>query len=367
MKPYRLIFIDREAEKNKDMKEIHCKNYHIHINDIDSLIRDIESDHYSKVVAIVDKHSEYLCLPFIVDKTEREIHVIRVEEGEKHKTIDTCKKVWSDMVDHEADRHTLCLNIGGGVIGDMGGFCASTYMRGIDFIQIPTTLLAQVDASVGGKLGVDFNSIKNMIGVIRDPKGVYIFTDFLDSLPYRQILSGYAELIKHGLIRDKQAYENLTKLINLESVRWEQFIYDSLLLKKSITDEDPYDHGIRKILNFGHTVGHAVESLNIGLDSHLYHGEAIAIGMICEAHISYQKGMISKEDCDGVKRALIKLYRHHPEAIHNREEIIRLMKTDKKNKGDNIRFSLLDGIGHAVYDQRGSVVEINNSLDYYLS
>lgn len=347
------------------MKAIHSVNYDIFINDIESLIEMIEDAQYDRILAIVDRHSEYLCLSRIMEHTDRPIHKIMVKEGELHKSLNTCEKIWDEMITQGATRHSLCLNVGGGVIGDMGGFAAATYMRGMSFIQVPTTLLAQVDASIGGKLGVDYQSYKNMIGVIKDPQAVFIFTEFLDSLPYRQILSGYAELLKHGLIRDEEIYRGLARLINLESVRWENLIYDSVTLKKSITEEDPYERGLRKILNFGHTIGHAVETLNLDTDHHLFHGEAIAIGMICETYLSFKKGFISKEECDQIRKDLIKLYDHHPETVVDKDALIAKMKRDKKNKSDDINFSLLKSIGHATYNQICTEEEIKEALEYY--
>ena len=182
------------------MKKIRCKTYLIHINNWEAINDYISDGGYSSVFLIVDNNTLQYCLPLFEEKINTDFHVIVTQSGEEHKTIDSCQYIWDKMIDLGADRHSLCINLGGGVIGDMGGFTAATFMRGMDFIQVPTTLLSQVDASVGGKLGIDYNNYKNLIGIILNPGGVFIFTDFLKTLPYRQLLSGFAEVVKHGLI-----------------------------------------------------------------------------------------------------------------------------------------------------------------------
>ena len=198
------------------MHKIDCSDYSIFINDYDALSQKLNDNKYSKRIIIVDENTKRECLSEIKALSTLPLEVIEIESGEKNKTLDTCQKIWDRMIEIGADRHSLCINLGGGVIGDMGGFAAATFMRGMDFIQVPTTLLSQVDASVGGKLGIDYHRYKNLIGSIISPNGVYIFTDFLTTLPYRQLLSGFAEIIKHALIHDKEAFDQYVKFVNLD-------------------------------------------------------------------------------------------------------------------------------------------------------
>jgi len=214
---------------------IKCKSYSIYLNDWKSLKEFIEKGAYSTLLVLVDENTDLACLPTFKAEIDKEIHVVEIKSGESNKDISTCQKIWDQMLSAGADRHSLCINLGGGVIGDMGGFTAATFMRGMDFIQIPTTLLSQVDASVGGKLGVDYHGYKNLIGIIKPPKAVFIFTEFLNSLPYRHLLSGYAELLKHGLIANQNVYKRLSALISLESVNCETIVKESVINKKNIS------------------------------------------------------------------------------------------------------------------------------------
>ncbi|MFT6333574.1 MAG: 3-dehydroquinate synthase [Halioglobus sp.] len=349
------------------MKKISCNTYDIHINNWDAVNKHITKGNYSSIIIIVDENTTEHCLPSVAGTLTQKFDIIEVESGEINKELDTCKGIWETMIDFGADRHSLCINLGGGVIGDMGGFTASTFMRGMDFIQMPTTLLSQVDASVGGKLGVDFNTYKNLIGVIKNPGAVFIFTEFLDTLPEEQIQSGFAEVIKHGLIKDADAYYRDITIRDFASFDWEQLVYDSVLIKKSVTDEDPEERGLRKILNFGHTLGHAIESHSLDTPAHLLHGEAIAIGMVMEAYLSCQKGYISESEVNQLKSSIIDIYGHHPDRIPELDTLISLMSKDKKNKGGVIMFSLLEKIGVGNYDQEMSIHAIERAIGFYTS
>ncbi|MEP2509537.1 MAG: 3-dehydroquinate synthase, partial [Reichenbachiella sp.] len=243
------------------------------------------------------------------------------------------------------DRKGLVINLGGGVIGDMGGFVASTYKRGMDFLNIPTTLLSQVDASVGGKLGVDFHGFKNHIGLFAEPQNVLIDTSFYGTLPEREVRSGFAEVIKHGLIYDKSYWEKV-KLVDLKTADWTNLVTRSIEIKKEVVSEDPFESGLRKILNFGHTLGHAIEShfLDKG-EQRLLHGEAIAAGMICEAYLSQKFTGLSTDELEEIVSYLIEIY--EPVAVDKSlfDEIIGLTLQDKKNEGGSVQFSLLKTIG----------------------
>ena len=271
------------------MQQLDLKEYSIYIGDIfPSLVHFLEQHDYSKVAVIVDENTQRYCLPLLANYIDISNYlVISVPAGEVHKNIDTCQLIWRSMMDAGMGRRDLCVNLGGGVIGDMGGFAASTFKRGIDFIQIPTTLLSQVDASIGGKLGIDFNQIKNSIGVFANPKAVFVDAIFHKTLPSREIRSGFAEIIKHSLIDDKNQWEHIKQIDTLEHINWPTYLYPSLEIKKRIVEIDPFEAGLRKALNFGHTIGHAVESVFLETEKPLLHGEAIAIGMICESYIAH--------------------------------------------------------------------------------
>jgi len=345
--------------------KITCKDYAIHINNWDQLSKDIKDKEYSKIICIVDDNTQQHCLPILEQKISRQVNVIIVKPGEKSKTIETCTKIWKEMMHLGADRHSLVINLGGGVIGDMGGFCAATYMRGIDFIQVPTTLLSQVDSSVGGKLGVDLSSYKNIVGLIKNPNAVHIFPDFVSSLPNREVFSGFSEMIKHALISDKQLWEDIKSTNPLTQTDWTNDIHKSVLVKHKITEIDPLEHSVRKKLNFGHTLGHAIESENLKNEYPLLHGEAIAIGMICESHISYQKGLLNKKVLTEISDIILNLYARHPESVAEVNDIIPHTRHDKKNKGGVVRCTLLMDIGEAIIDQQITEDEMRKSLAYY--
>lgn len=311
-----------------------------------------------KVAILVDEQSKEHCLPLMNSTFE----VIEIKSGEKHKTLETCSLIWSGLTDMGFSRKSLLVNLGGGVIGDMGGFAASTYKRGIRFINFPTTLLSMVDASIGGKLGIDFNGFKNHIGVFNDPTAVVICSQFLKTLPDRQIASGFAEILKHGLIADKKYWERVKEL-SLMSSNWDEIIPHSVEIKQQVVLEDPLESGRRKILNFGHTLGHAIETYFLGTDDELLHGEAIAIGMILEAHLSHQKLGFSLNEVDQIAETMAKFFdlRHLPTL----DKFEHLMFQDKKNEGGKLNFALLKAIGDCHYDIEVVSLEVQNALDYY--
>ena len=346
-------------------QKIDCTSYTIYFNDWKQLAQNIDSADYSKVICIVDDNTQQHCLPILEQKIDRPISIIMVKAGEKSKTIDTCTKIWKEMMLLGADRHSLVLTLGGGVVGDMGGFCAATYMRGIDFLHIPTTLLSQVDSAVGGKLGVDLNSYKNIVGLIKNPNAVYIFPEFVQSLPNRELFSGFAEMIKHALISSVDLWREIKQINPLDKSDWTDDIYKSVLVKHTITEKDPLEKSIRKKLNFGHTLGHAIESENLKNEFPLLHGEAIAIGMICECHISFQKGLLSNDALEEITQSILALYARHPEAVEAINAIIPHTRYDKKNKGGVVKCTLLSAIGTAVIDQEIQENEMRKALEYY--
>jgi 3-dehydroquinate synthase len=346
-------------------KSIETTNYTIHINEPNILEKYIQEIQPSKVFILVDDITEQLCLHRILEVIPENSIIIHVDNGEKMKNIDTVSFIWKSLLKNGADRHSLFINLGGGVIGDMGGFCASTFMRGMKFIQIPTTLLSQVDSSVGSKLGIDFENVKNIIGVFQDPYAVLVNTKFLQTLPYKQLLSGYAEVLKHALIADRAMWENMHVIEDITTIDFETFVAQNIAIKNNIVSQDPKEIGIRKILNFGHTIGHAVESLLLNTEHALLHGEAIAIGMVCESYLSYLKGYITLDDCMSIKSIFLKLYGHKYKTVPELAQIIEIMKYDKKNKAGKIKFSLLEKIGKGNFDQEVSEADIDAALEWY--
>lgn len=347
------------------MKYIDCTNYQIHFNDWKAFEDSLLNMNPSTCFIIVDENTEKFCLHILLEHVDITCQIIKIPSGEQNKTLATCQFVWTKLMQNGADRHSVVINLGGGVIGDLGGFCAATYMRGIRFIQVPTTLLSQVDASIGGKLGVDLMGFKNMVGVIQDPSYVFIFTSFLKTLDNDQIRSGYAELLKHGLIADKNAWSILSKVGDVTFLEFDQLVYDSVSIKKSVTEQDPNEKGLRKILNFGHTIGHAVESYWMDSKSPLLHGEAIAIGMVSESYLSYRIGNITESELFDIRNTITRIYGHNPKYLKPKEEIIALMRSDKKNHNGAIKFALLENVGHACYDVEVANDVIEDSFLFY--
>ena len=333
----------------------------------ESLATFFTQNEYSHIAILVDEFSNKYCLPIIQDLLPSNFTKILIKSGEHHKNLATCEQVWDRMTKANMDRHSLLVNLGGGVIGDLGGFCASTYKRGIDFIQIPTTLLAQVDASVGGKLGIDFHGLKNHIGVFQLPKAVLIDPKFIDTLSIQQKKSGFAEIIKHCLIRDEKEWSAIRQQ-SFEELDLSKLIAHSVAIKEAVVLEDPKEAGLRKILNFGHTLGHAIETYLLDKGKRkILHGEAIAIGMIVEAFISHQRDLISLQELEEIESYLFENYgrvKLHTEEI---SKIIALTAQDKKNKGKEIRFSLLTGLGDCGYDIPVSASEMKKAIQYYLN
>lgn len=351
-------------------KQIESIGYNVYFEkDLTSLQGFIKDGNYSQVLVLVDRHTNDHCLPVLQAALPEltDYDIIEVDPGEENKSIDYCIGVWKTMLDFEADRKALMINLGGGVVTDMGGFAASTYKRGIDFIQIPTTLLAQVDASVGGKTGIDMDNVKNIVGTFTQPKAVFISSQFLKTLPKNQLRSGFAEVIKHGLIADENLFEQL-KSQNLTSYEdLEEIIHRSVAIKNGVVTQDPTEQGLRKILNFGHTIGHAIEGYSLINDkTPLLHGEAIAIGMICEAYLSNKLNGLSDEALQEVVDIFTKGYDAYrfDKAIY--AELLELMRNDKKNEANKLGFALLSSIGHCDYNIYVDEERAKESLDFYL-
>lgn len=332
-------------------------------NGLNYLTEILIPSNYSKIIVLVDENTNNYCLPNFLARlpTEIEIEIIEIEAGEEMKNIATCMELWQTLIDLGADRKSIILNLGGGVITDLGGFVACTFKRGIDFIHIPTTLLAMVDAAIGGKNGIDLGQLKNQIGVIKEPKAVVIDTIFLTTLPPREMRSGLAEMLKHGLIYDKNYWDEIKNISNLNTDDLDQLVYQSIQIKNEIVSQDLTEKGIRKSLNFGHTLGHAIESYFLENENKptLLHGEAIAIGLILESYLSLELNLITKEEYAEIKYYISDIFEPVVFTSEDVEKIISLLIFDKKNEFGKIQFALLNGIGGISLNQN-----VSNSLIY---
>ena len=348
------------------MATIKSTSYNIHIgeNSFDKLNTYLSKNKYSKYVIICDENSSEFCLPSLLFHCEKlnEAEIIELESGEENKNLETCANVWGALTDIGIDRKGLIINLGGGVVSDLGGFVASTYKRGIDFINLPTTLLSMVDASVGGKTGIDFNGIKNLVGTITEPKAIFINPVFLETLSDRQIKNGYAEILKIAAIADKEFWDKLKKAKKFYS---EEIITKAVELKNKIVKKDLFEQNIRKSLNFGHSIGHALESALIKLNKDILHGEAIAAGMIMESIIAYSQKRITKKECNDIVNRINSIY----QKININEEIKSLLleyiKFDKKNEGENICFALPKSIGAFELSCSVLINDIENAIKQY--
>lgn len=339
------------------LKTIQAFEHPIHFNENGyiALNQHLKEHKYSNLFIIVDTHTNEYCLPKFLPylETELKIEIIEFEAGEAHKNIETCVEIWNVLTELGGDRKSLVINLGGGVVTDLGGFVASTFKRGVDFINIPTTLLSMVDASVGGKNGIDLGNLKNQIGVFNLPKMVIVDTAYLETVPKNEMRSGLAEMLKHGLIYDKNYWEQFLDLKSVDSTELDELIFRSVEIKNDIVTKDPTEKNLRKALNFGHTLGHAIESYFLENENKttLLHGEAIAVGMILESYISLQKNLISIDEFNQIKTTLKSIYDNIEFNKSDIEPIIELLIHDKKNEYGTIQFALIDGIGKIIINQ----------------
>jgi len=351
------------------MDSIISDSYAVHFNEnaFQALNNHLAEKRYSTIFILVDENTHELCLPNFMAEIngDYQFEIIEIESGEINKNIETCVGVWEALSELGADRKSILINLGGGVLTDMGGFIASTFKRGIDFINVPTTLLSMVDASVGGKTGVDLGSLKNQIGVINQPVMVLVVPDFLDTLENRQVISGFAEMLKHGLIQDTSYWEALKESDGLEDMK--KHILTSIQIKNKVVLQDPTEQNIRKILNYGHTLGHAIESYFLESDSKemLLHGEAIAIGMILEGYLSNKLLELSNESLADIKTTFLNRYDKVEFSNEDIENILKLMKYDKKNSHGKVNFVLLKSIGNPEYDIEIPVELFTEAFAYY--
>lgn len=330
----------------------------------------INDKKYSKIVLLVDENTAQHCLNYVLQWLAVDVpfEIIEIEQGEENKTIETCTAVWETLVEMNVDRKALLINVGGGMICDLGGFVASTYKRGIDFVNIPTSLLAMVDASVGTKTGVNLGGLKNMVGSFSQPQMVLIDTAFLETLPGNQMRSGLAEMFKHGLIADASYWNQLKNLSELTTEDLLLLIYHSVSIKNEIVLQDPFEENVRKLLNFGHTLGHVIETYSHsgkGIQP-LLHGEAIAIGMILEAYISYKKNLLTKNSYLEIKETLNLMFESVVFTKNDIEICTHLLIHDKKNVNGVVQFTLLSDIGKGVINEVVDSELVNEAFNDYL-
>lgn len=329
----------------------------------------IDKAKISKIFVLIDDNTKVHCFPYFKTQVNFDFKVVEIQHGELNKTLDTCQFIWKELSHLGADRKSLLINLGGGVVTDIGGFVASCYRRGISFLHVPTTLLGMVDAAIGGKTGVDLMNLKNQIGVINQPEMILYDFDFLSTLPLIELKSGFAEVLKHGLIHSKRYVQDCLDIKTIHTKSVIPLIEESIEIKQRIVLQDTQEHGLRKALNYGHTLGHAIETFRMGLEQsmHLLHGEAIAIGLVLETYLSKEIFGFPEDDLMQLKKFVNATYNRQFFSKDDQREIIALMKFDKKNVGNNINFVLLEDIGRPRLDCKVDNDLIYKAFEYYLS
>jgi len=320
---------------------------------------------YTSHYIICDDNTLQFCLPTVVVSCPQlaNAEVIEIENGEASKSIEIVAQILQTFIENKADKNSLIINLGGGVVSDLGGFVASIYKRGVDFVNVPTSLLAMADASIGGKTGIDFGGIKNSVGTFAQPKAVFIHPIFLNTLPQRQLKNGLAEIYKIALVSDKKFWDQLKNV--RENTLIEKTLTRSLQLKNDIVLKDPFDRASRKVLNFGHTIGHAIESLYVDSAEALLHGEAVVIGMIVESHIAFQKKLLKKNELLEIIDVLFNKFK--PKALVSAllPDTLERIRNDKKTANKSFNFSLPCKIGTCKYDISVRDSQIKNALLFY--
>lgn len=338
-------------------------------NDFSALNDYIRDNTPSQILILVDENTHNHCLPILLPnlETQTPFEIIEIEAGEDMKSIETAIQLWTIFTEFNADRNALLINLGGGVITDIGGFVASTYKRGIPFVNIPTTVLGMCDASVGGKTGIDLLHIKNMVGTFAEPKQIFLYTQFLKTLPFQELKSGFAEMLKHALIADEKHWKDLIGISELNAEQIFPFIERSVEIKKEIVAQDFKEEHLRKTLNFGHTIGHAIESLFLSEGEQVTHGECVALGMICETELAHLEGLIPTSTRDEVIQGICHFFSKLKINHFPIESIINLMLQDKKNNSGNINFSLITQIGVCQYNYQATTENLIKCIELYKS
>jgi len=354
------------------MSIIENNDYNIYIGSLEDDFNDFlkkARNNYSSLFLLTDSNVYKKCLSPLNKKTNilGDVGLISIEAGEKNKTIESAIEIWQKLLEKNADKKSLLINFGGGLISDMGGFVAANFKRGIDFINIPTSLIGMADASIGGKTAVDFKSYKNQIGLFANPKAVFIDTDFLSSLPKEHIISGYGEIIKSALIDDLDFW-NLISNENVDDIKnWDLFLKFSVSIKNKIVNQDQFESGKRKILNFGHTIGHAFETYALERNIELSHGHAIAIGIIAESYLSHTLLNLKKNELNQITETVMMNFARFSIDKKTIPTIIEIIKQDKKSISGKFNFSLIERIGQPLFDVKVDYKSIQKSIEYYLN
>lgn len=337
------------------MKYIESNNCKLEVGSIEeSSFNDLLHNKYaaSKMIIIMDENTHANCLEYMITTFEvlHEAEVIVLPAGEENKQLGIANNVWEALTEYKISRFDVIINIGGGLITDMGGFIASCYKRGCDFINIPTSLLSMVDASIGGKTGINLGHFKNQVGVFSDPVAVYIDPVFLSTLPEDELLSGFAEMLKHGLIDDEELFDRVVEVMDDPETFTVDLLVDCIEVKNKVVKQDPTEKGLRKILNFGHTVGHVIEGHFMN-NKKITHGHAIAIGMVMESYISFKQGLLSEEGYEKIQNSLLDFYQMPLYSNDEINDMVKMLSNDKKNSQGKIMCCLLDDLGSCKYDQ----------------
>lgn len=330
----------------------------------EELTRLLENYDPGQIFVLTDENTRICCLPVMGNIKVREDHIITIPSGENYKSLPSVEKIWKVLSSGGGRRNAILVNVGGGLVTDVGGFAASCFKRGIKCVNVPTTLLAQVDASVGGKTGINFNGLKNEIGTFSIPEKVLIDVRFLKTLSHRQVLSGFAEMLKHGLLRGGQHFMALMDVKEdiISSEAFPALLQESVKIKEEIVRQDPREKGMRKALNFGHTVGHAIESVAIEAGADFYHGDAVALGMIAELFLSVVKKGFDRVLYQKIRCFILKLYPGYSLAV-SAEKLYELMLHDKKNEKEGVNFTLLEAPGKISVDNYCNRQEVLEALE----
>jgi 3-dehydroquinate synthase len=334
--------------------------YKISDNISQDLFSYLNEEKYSKVIILVDKNTANYCIPLLKPTAIVDAIIIDIEAGEKYRTLDTASYIWKTLINNKIDRNALLINLGGGTVTDIGGFVATTYKRGINFINIPTTLMSQIDASIGGKNGVNFEGVKNIIGTIMEPDAIFIYPDFILTQEFRDVKSGFGEMIKHALLVGGELWEKTSDITEFNLVKVKKLIPENIAVKCDFVSKDFYDKNIRHALNLGHSIGHAFESAALERGEKLLHGEAVMYGTVAEAIIALRKHLLSRKTFDKIVSFIFKHY--PPINITTPEKVLFYLRNDKKNAYGKFKFTMLEDIGRYLIDVNVDAEEITDAI-----
>lgn len=343
-------------------------NINIYSQNVNEDLKPILENYIKEGIFIItDENTSFFCFPVIKDLFEDNYHLIEIKSGEANKILETAEYLWNYLSEKKASRKSLIINLGGGIITDIGGFVASTYQRGIDFINIPTTLLAMVDAAIGGKNGINLNSLKNQIGSINCPIKNIISAEFLSTLPKNELVAGFAEVLKHALLKSESEWQKIKSITpeNIDVNTLQEIVNGSAKIKEYFVEKDPMEKGVREALNFGHTIGHGIETYFNRKNSPILHGEAVAIGIITELFLSNKVLNFDFHKLFEVAEYVASYFPSYKIDYKDYNEVYEIMKHDKKNKENKIRFSLLKQIGEIQINQVCEKEDVFEALNFY--